>query len=87
MQTIFFDPTPQAPFSFQTTLDNSVYNVTIPWNLAQRWYITITDQTDAHILTLPLIGSPLDFDISLTGGYFTSKIVFREATQTFEISP
>lgn len=87
MQVIVFNPTPAAPFQFQATLDNAVYNVVIPWNLYQRWYITITDQTGKHITTLPLIGSPLNFDISLTGGYFKSTLVFRQATQTFEISP
>ena len=47
------------PFTFQATLDNAIYNVTAAWNFdAQRWYITITDQSNTIIASMPLVGSP-----------------------------
>lgn len=84
---VTFAPSVSAPFAFQATLDGQVYNVTVTWNVGrQDWFINITDQTSTLIVCEPLIGSPDDYDISLTGGYFTTKMVFRVSTQQFEIA-
>ena len=77
----------QGVFQFQATLDGESYNVSVPWNFyAQRWYVSVFDQFNVRVLTLPLIGSPDDYDISLTAGYFTTKMVFRASSQSFEVS-
>lgn len=85
-----FAPTANGPFQFQATLDTVVYNITVTWNVyGQRWYVNITDQGGNLIVCLPLIGSVPSPDpgISLTAGYFTSTLVFRQALQQFEVSP
>ena len=75
-------------FQFQATLDGEVYVVDVFWLLfGQRWYITITDLSGNIIVTRAMVGSPIDYDISLTDGYFTSTLVYRQANQQFEISP
>ncbi len=75
-------------FSFQATLDGLKYNVVITWNIySQRYYLTIYDLNNNLVLTLPLIGSPNDFDISMTKGYFNSKLIYRAQSNQFEISP
>jgi hypothetical protein len=85
---IAFTPTPQAPFQFQPTLDGNSYNATVTWNVyGQRWYVNLVDGFGDLIFCLPLIGSPPDYDISLTAGYFASTLVFRQALQQFEVTP
>ena len=65
-----------------------VYNVVITWNVyGQRYYVNIYDAGNTLIVSLPLIGSPAGYDISLTAGYFASTLVYRAALQQFEISP
>jgi hypothetical protein len=84
-----FVPPPTTLFSFSATLDGASYTVTVAWNVTgQRWYVNVTDTTGNLVVSIPLIGSPPDHDISLVAGYFqTSTLVFRQETQTFEISP
>lgn len=83
-----FLPSATANFQFQPTLDGQVYNIIVNWNLAgQRYYINIYTLQGALVLCLPLIGSPPDYDISLTAGYFASTLVFRASSQIFEVSP
>lgn len=83
-----FQPTASAPFQFQATLDGQVYTVIITWGLfGQRWYTNIYALDGTRILTLPLIGSPDDYDISLTKGYFNSTMIFRGTSQRFEVLP
>ena len=54
-----FTPGPNAPFSFQATLDGQIYTVTVTWSLAgQRWYVNCSDLSGNVIFLLPLIGSP-----------------------------
>lgn len=82
-----FQPaTSLPPFQFQATLDGAIYTVQTKWNVTgQRWYVYIYDQSANLIVTLPMIGSPTNYDISLTDGYFTTTLVFRVATQSFEV--
>jgi len=85
---VSFIPSPRAPFQFQATLDGVVYNVIVTWNTGgQRWYVNVYDQSNTLIFTLPMIGSPPAYDISLTAGYFTSTMIFRQTSQQFEITP
>lgn len=89
MTTIYpFLPFANAIFQFQPTLDNAVYNVTVTWNLfGERYYININTLQGDLVVSLPLIGSPNDYDISLTAGYFISTLVYRAFNQQFEVSP
>lgn len=81
-----FSPSPSSNFQFQATLDTNAYNIVITWNYAgQRYYINIYDSQGARILTFPLIASPDGYYISLTAGYFTTAMIFRDSSQTFEI--
>jgi hypothetical protein len=82
-----FQPYPSAPFTFSAQLDNGVsYNIAILWNYeAQRWYFNLYDQNQDQILCRALIASPPAYNISLTAGYFTTTIIFRDTTQQFEI--
>jgi len=86
--TIYYDfaPSASAPFQFQPTLDGNVYSVVVTWNLfGQRYYINIYDLSQTLIVCLPLIGSPSGYDISMTAGYFSTKLVYRAANQQFEV--
>ncbi len=86
--TTAFTPTSQSTFQFQATLDGAAYNVEITWNVTgQRWYVNVYGAADVLILSLPLIGSPPGYPISLTGGYFKSTLVFYQSTQTFVVTP
>lgn len=54
----------QAP-QFTVTLDTNSYTMTVTWNLfAQRYYITLTDQSGNRILTAALVGSPVGQPVS-----------------------
>lgn len=86
--TIYIPFTPAATqnFQFQTTLDGSVYTVIVTWNLfGQRYYVNIYSTSGLLIVSLPLIGSPLTANISMTAGYFTTQLVFRVSSQNFEV--
>ena len=81
-----FTPANNSNFQFQATFDGAIYNVIVTYNIyGQRYYVNIYDTSNVLIVTLPLIGSPLNYDISLTAGYFTTKLVYRAANQQFEI--
>ena len=88
MTSVLFDPNPLTAFQFPATLDGGQYTIIVTWNSAgQRWYINIYDQNYVVVATVPLINSPPNYDISLTAGYFTSTLIYRKATMTFEVSP
>lgn len=83
-----FVPSNTQPFQFQAILDGSPYTVIIKWNLfGQRYYAEVDDLNGNLILFLPMIGSPLGYDISLVDGYFTSTLVWRVQAGQFEVSP
>lgn len=88
---IAFAPNNNAspPFQAVFTLDGTSYTGSAWWNIAgQRWYLTLTDQSNNVIWTGPLIGSPLGFDILLAPGIFqTSTLLYRADTGNFEQSP
>lgn len=83
---VAFVPSPVSPFQFQATLDGEAYTITILWNLfGQRYYVNIASVDGVRILTTAMVGSPLDYDISLTANHFTTKLVWRPAMRQFEI--
>lgn len=81
-----FNPTTSANFQFNATFDGSSYSVVVTYNIyGERYYVNIYDTTNQLIVCLPLIGSPLDYDISLTAGYFATKLIYRAPNRQFEI--
>ena len=81
--------TVSPPFSYVFTLDSVAHLGTVTWNItAQRWYFTLTDQNGNVTWNGPLIGSPLNYNINLAPGIFTtSTILWREDTGNFEVTP
>lgn len=81
-----FAPSASANFQFSATLDGNPYTIICTFNThGQRYYINVFDSTQVRALTRPVVGSPDDYDISLTLGYFTTKIVYRVSTSSFEV--
>lgn len=81
-----FQPSSTANFQFSATLDGAPYTVICWFNVSgQRYYINVIDSSQTRVLTRPVVGSPDWFDISLTAGYFTTKIVYRVSTGNFEV--
>ncbi len=81
-----FVPSSTSNFQFQATLDGKMYVGIVTWGLfGQRYYLNLYSTTGTLIVSLPLIGSPDGYDISLTAGYFTTKLVFRIANNVFEV--
>jgi hypothetical protein len=87
MTTYPFTGNETKAISFTPTLDGTVYSADVTWNIAsQRWYVTITASDGTRIMTRPLIDSPLDRDINLLYGVFTSTMVWRETNGIIEVS-
>lgn len=87
---IQFQPSALTAFQFQPTLDGDIYAAIVTWNLyGQRYYVNLSALDGTLIFAIPLIGSlpAPDSGISLTAGYFTSTLVFRQQSQTFEVNP
>ena len=81
-----FIPTPTSPFQFQAIFDGATYLVTTRWNVfAQRWYVEITNSAQERVLLIARIGSPRGVDISMTAGYFTTKLIWRDPDGQFEV--
>lgn len=59
--TVFVDfvPVPTGAFQFRATLDGSVYNCTVTWNIyRQDWYINVFEMNGTRVFTQPLVPSP-----------------------------
>lgn len=83
---IDFSPSLSAPFQFGATFDGGLYTVIVTWNLfGQRWYVNIYDTNNTLIVCLPMVGSPVGFNISLTAGYFATQLVWRVGNGQFEV--
>lgn len=81
-----FVPSSSANFQFQVTLDGTVYTGIVTWSLfGQRYYLNLYTSAGALVVALPLIGSPVDYNISLTAGYFTTQLVYRVQSNSFEV--
>jgi hypothetical protein len=91
MTIIPFNPNSAASPPFRTifTLDGASVVGTVTWNVyAQRWYLSLTDQSGSNLWTGALVGSPEGFDILLAPDIFqTSTILFREPSSSFEVTP
>ena len=87
---VTFAPASNQPFQFNATLDGQNYTCVITWNLwAQRWYLNIYSLNPITLVVCKaLIASPPNYPINLVFGYFfTSTLVFDDASQTFVVSP
>lgn len=83
-----FSPSDNNIFQFQATLDNQIYTVAVTWSLyGRRWMINILTLQQELVVAQPLIGSPLTANVSLTAGYFATVMVYREASNQFEVDP
>lgn len=81
-----FLPANDVPFQATITLDGHAYIFYVRWNIfGQRWYVVLYDTTGDLIFNLPLVESPLNYNISMTWGYFDTMLVFRESSQCFEV--
>lgn len=83
---VTFSPSQTANFQFSADLDGTTYNIVVTWNLfGQRYYINIYTQQGALVVCLPLIGSPDDYSVSMTTGYFTTTLIYRTSSNQFEV--
>ncbi len=87
---VAFSPqTSGIPWTGLFTLDGNSYKATANWNIAgQRWWLTLADSSGTPVWYGPIIGSPMDFDILLAPGIFTtSTLLYRTDTGNFETVP
>lgn len=86
---VVFNNNPNVLFQFNASLDGANYTVTCPYNISgQRYYINISNNFGNLIMSRPIIGSPDNIDINLVIGYFfTSTLVYRTSSNSFEINP
>lgn len=84
-----FTPSTVQNFAFQPTLDATQYSAVVAWSLfGQRWVLELYTLAGVLVMQKPLAGSPQDYDINLIQGYgFISTLVFREASNAFEVVP
>lgn len=84
-----FTPTTNQNYIFEPTLDGAQYTVVVTWGLyGQRWIVNVYTIQGVLVVSKPLRGSPLDYDIDLIQGYFTtSTLVYRTSTNNFEVGP
>lgn len=83
---INFTPSASQNTQFQAVFDGSTYNVIITWNYwGQRYYVNIYTVTGTLVLCIPLVGSPPNYNLSLTEGYFTTQLVYRMQNSQFEV--
>lgn len=89
-----FSPTVKQNFSFLPTFDGTEYSVVVTWGLFgsgvgwPRWIVNVYTLQGALVLQKPLRGSPQNYNVNLIQGYFTtSSLVYRTASNNFEVSP
>lgn len=72
---------------FSPILDGKIYDCRMKWNIAaQRWYLNITDNSGNRKLTMPVVASPVGYDINLLVGAFSTTImVWRIASGQIEV--
>ena len=68
------------------TVTGTTFTVNILWStFGQRWIVEVVDQNGQRVVTKPLIGSPASYPINIFGGYFTSKLIYFDATNTIMV--
>ncbi len=83
---IQFRPSNASNFQFNAVLDGVTYALTVNWNLyGQRYYLYCTDLVGNVKFNVPFTGSPDNYNINLTAGYFKTPIVYRASTQNIEV--
>jgi len=86
--TIYYDFLPDgitAP-QYNFMLDGGSYTAKVTWNIfGERYYLSIYNTGGALVFSLPLIPSPKGADISISAGYFTTKIVYRYQNNQIEV--
>lgn len=84
-----FSPTIDQNFSWQPTLDGQQYTALVTWSLfGQRWILNVYALSGVLVMTKPMTASPVESDINLLAGYFTtSTLVYRESSNAFEVTP
>lgn len=82
-----FSGNEQKSMVFTPVLDGEVYSCQTKWNIAaQRWYLNITDNSGRRQLTIPVIGSPKNYDINLLVGAFSkTRMVWRVSDGQIEV--
>lgn len=87
MTTYPFTGDETTAINFTPTLDGTVYNANVTWNIAgQRWYITITSSDGVRMITRPLIESPAKRDLNLLFGVFTTTLIWRIDDGVIEVN-
>lgn len=94
MTTYAFTPSSNTAFQFQPTLDGTVFTVTVTWNVWGRYYVNILTLQGIPVYTMPLIGSPSDYPISLlpplnplTGKAWGSQMYYLQSSAVFVVTP
>lgn len=87
MATFFdFIPSNTQAFQFDPILDGVQHTCIVTWNIfGLRFYVNCYDGGGNRIFSLPMTGSPPNYDISITAGYFKTKLVYRVAENRFEV--
>ncbi len=87
-QNYTFTGNERESMSFTPTLDGSVYNCQLKWNISgQRWYLLITDNSGNTILNTAMVGSTTGDGINLIYGVFTSTtMIWREKNGQIEVA-
>ena len=83
-----FIPAANQNFSWEPTLDGQQYTAVVSWSLfGQHWILNLYDLQGTLVMVKPLRGSPLNSDINLLEGSFsTSTMVYRASTNNFEVT-
>ncbi|HID7391834.1 TPA: hypothetical protein ACXHUI_004606 [Klebsiella pneumoniae] len=87
-ETYTFTGNERDSVAFTPTLDSTVYNCQVKWNIAaQRWYILITDNSGNTMLNTPAVGSTNGTGINLIAGVFSrTAMIWREQNGVIEVT-
>ncbi|EKN6093785.1 phage baseplate plug family protein [Yersinia enterocolitica] len=83
-----FSGNERESLSFTPLLDGVIYNCQIKWNIsAQRWYLSITDNSGNQILTTAMVESTTGMVINLISGVFSStSMIWRQPNGRIEVT-
>lgn len=85
-QIVPFTPSDTANFEFQVTLDGAPYNCICTFNAYRSaYYVSVYDLVGELIVSRPVVASPSFFNVNLLAGYFETTMIYRDASQSFEI--
>lgn len=85
-QTVNFTPNGSSNFTFPVTLDGNNYRGVITWSLfGLRYYLNLYDLNGNIIFTLPLIGTPLGYDLSALSVSNNIAVATTSVPHTFAV--